>query len=100
MTPATWLIVGVAVLGVAYMVGVFLLREFADWSYRREAGRTAADHLPLPEDVAPAESATDELLSAVRERAAVDAAERVMLEEDMCAELESAIAHVEGGWRS
>lgn len=82
------LIVGLVVLGLLWLAVVYLLGEFADWAYGRQAARDAAasfecDFIPHPADVAPADRRTDAILSSVREAAAVDAAERVIYEAEM-----------------
>lgn len=100
MTPAGALVVGLAVLAAGSIAIVY----FGRWALNRESERTAAAtfeaaYIPTCADVAPADRQTDALLSQVREAAALDAAERVVAEEEMVADLESAIDHVEGGWR-
>lgn len=86
MSATAFLIVGVAVLGVAWLGGVYLLREFADWARQREAERASAasferDFIPEAADVAPVEAETDVLLSQVRADA--------VLETAVCADLDN-----------
>lgn len=101
MTTTGWLVIAGIVLTIAYCGLIWLWRVFADWGIRREAGRTFVDaYVPECADVAPADRQTDALLSAVREAAALDAAERVVAEEEMVADLESAIEHLDRLWKA
>lgn len=83
---------------LVYMALVVGLRAFCRWAVVREEARhhavTFAESLPSAADVAATEAELPTLHD-IR-----DEAMRVVLCEEMCVDLESAIAHIEGGWAS
>lgn len=104
MSTAGTVAAGILLL-LAYMAIIMGLRSWARWAVGRQESREAAAtfvdaYVPEACDVAPPERATDDALSRVRadnaETAAVEAAERVVYEAEMCDMLDDAQAHLDG----